>query len=995
METKLNSVTRTLSWLALSCALVAVGAPGCTDAISPSTELPSDNEDARDGQGDATEDDGGVIPSNEMDPVVFIDSPEEGATISEETVQVTGRASDDSGLATVFIRVGPNSEEIALTEDSFRTWRFEAPTPVGEFTIEAVAYDSDGRVSQPDVITVTGRSAAGDASAPQVTITDPVDGTTPLQTVIVLRGTTTDDIGVVSMRLTLNGEPLQARSFQTSDNFGSWSRRVPLLPGQANVLRVTAEDGAGNTSSDEITLFGRSQPDGERPQVAISSPTAGSTINGARVTVSGTASDNLAVREVKVRTGAEPASGCDDRQAVDWTDYVQADSDDGYASWNADVMVDPGAQCVEARAIDVSGIAQSAIITVTNAFEAIWSEDELFFMRIDPFGIPPLVNLTLSKTGVGEVINESIQRQTTVSELDSTDLLVNSLNLIKAACGVCWTGARNTPDTRGGGSDRCDDVEDYDCTRTDLGCSFGDENRNCAGWQDSPEYAMVRLLTLTPNNADFEGTSLGPIQNLLNIGFANPTRAFLTELLADTMKIGENDSIVSTAGVAKALRNDLIGTHPNVVFDPSDPNTPLLRITLYDALNDLAPLSETYGPVGPHPGILDPAGPPFAEVFPADTFRMILVGQSNLRYHDAIQLSRGKDYIGLVEDTSGPTFDDVVEFDFESEDRFQIVGLPAEPKIDLLFGIGETSRDMPVCEGPSNDSAGDSNCVNNRPDSPYQSQYVWSLDPWNLEYILADSGFQSGYGQLNNYVDNAFGVSFLLAAQVYVGNAGGRRSKPPGWSEFTVSGAGSFIVPPLPAQQYLSETIMDLAEVIGHRNVGGPGGCPAPHSDYQICEGDLNVSFKLREIPTGVTAQQLEDDSREFLQAQRAELGQRLLGDFLENNGCIDFYYDSLNGKPALVYADASDPLPNQGGDCPDPVAAGAGFYSDPDLADKISSVSISGIDDSVHEKLVLVEGLRTVYARGADGSTYRLMLDVPNLSQSTEITVAIARKVR
>jgi hypothetical protein len=788
------------------------------------------------------------------------------------------------------------------------------------------------------------------------------------------------------MQLMLNGEMLEERSFETSNNFESWSRRVPLLSGQENVLRVVAEDGAGNTGSDEISLFGRSQPDGERPQISISEPAADSSVNSGNIEVSGEASDNLAVREVKVRTGPAPEGGCQDRQNVDWIDYVQADSDDGFASWTAGVMIDPGTQCVEARAIDVSGIAQSQIITVTNNFQETWSEDELFFMRLNPFGTPPLVNLTLSKTGVSEVINESIQRDTVVSELDSTALLVNSLDSLKSACGICWTGASSTPDERGGGTDSCGGVSDYDCTRTELGCSFGDENNNCAGWEDSPEYAMVRLLTLTPNNAELEGTSLGELQNLLG----DVTREFLADLLAQTLQIDRNQSVVSTSGVATALRNDLIATHPNVVFDEAQPNIPLLRVTLYDALNDLAPLSERYGPEGAHPGILDPANPPFAEVFPSDTFRMILIGESNLRYHDGMNLSQGKDYMALVEDTNGPTFDDVVEFDFESEDRFEIVGLPPEPSIDLQFGISETPRDIPVCEGPSNESAGDPNCKQNRPDTPYQSQYVWSLDPWQLEYILADAGFETGYSQLNNYVTKSLGFAFILEARVYVGNAGGRRSYPPGWSEFEVSGLGTFIVPPLPPQQFLSETIMDLAEVIGHRNVGGPGGCP--NEDYQICEGDLNVSFALKDIPTGVTAEQLENDSREFLQAQRDELAERLLGDFEQNNGCLDFYYDSLGGKPMLIYADASDP---RASDCPAPVSDGAGFFADAELTTKVSTTSVSGVDDSTHEKFVLSEGEETIYAPGADGNTYRLMLDVPNLSQTTDITIAIARKVR
>lgn len=191
---------------------------------------------------------------------------------------------------------------------------------------------------------------------------------------------------------------------------------------------------------------------------------------------------------------------------------------------------------------------------------------------------------------------------------------------------------------------------------------------------------------------------------------------------------------------------------------------------------------------------------------------------------------------------------------------------------------------------------------------------------------------------------------------------------------------------------------MDVAEVVAHRNIATSGNCPdlpgtpADESEYTICEGDLNTSFTVFDVPTDVSASELESLSRQFLEEQRDILAQRLLGGFEENNGCVDFYYIEREGTRMLWQADDEDPRPSAG--CPAPSTANPGFFSDPELTSRVSSTNVTGVTDTSHQKWVVEEGQSELYMQDAEGTVWRLRLDVPPLQQSDEISVRIARRM-
>src|SRR5262249_41205671 len=91
-------------------------------------------------------------------------------------------------------------------------------------------------------------------------------------------------------------------------------------------------------------------PDTQKPSIAITSPSAGQSLSrGSTITVSGTASDNVAVSSVTVQAG----SGA----------IVQATSSNGYSTWTATVVLPSKANshlAITAIAKDPSGNQQQA-----------------------------------------------------------------------------------------------------------------------------------------------------------------------------------------------------------------------------------------------------------------------------------------------------------------------------------------------------------------------------------------------------------------------------------------------------------------------------------------------------------------------------------------------------------------------------------------------------------------------------------------------------------
>jgi hypothetical protein len=292
-----------------------------------------------------------------------------------------------------------------------------------------------------------------------------------------------------------------------------------------------------------------------------------------------------------------------------------------------------------------------------------WGPETEYELRLGEDDVPPLT-LSMSRDEVAELFGERAE-EVLLLRLDSTALLENTLEEVKLACGIAWQLDNENPN--------------HDCGSTALGQSFEGPDGT---WRTSPEYAMVRILTMTPANVDVSGTSsdsLASLADALGVGGG------YSEILSDALGIPRTQEIVSTSSLVHAFQNGFVGSHPAVAEDGS------IEIRLSDALADLATMSQTLGPAAPHPGLVDPDFEVQGEVF-GPNFAMNAVAESNLRLVDGIDADGGKGFLTVVEDQTGPTYDDELEFDFGDPDRFSLEGIISELDVDMRFAIPEADE---------------------------------------------------------------------------------------------------------------------------------------------------------------------------------------------------------------------------------------------------------------------------------------------------------------
>ncbi|HEX5659384.1 MAG TPA: Ig-like domain-containing protein, partial [Polyangiales bacterium] len=723
---------------------------------------------------------GGTLPARA--PSVQITSPTSGPVSAP--LRVAGTASDDGAIASVAVRVGPNQPVYATSSDNFRSWTASSSIPNGDFAVTAIAYDLEGNPSAPARAQLSSPSALPDAAAPVLKVESPPDGSSPLQPIALVRGSASDDRGVVSIALTRNGVPMTEREVETDDFYAHWSRTVPLLPGEANVLVFTATDASAHSTRVQITLQGRASTDRSPPIVELAEPTELAQLNAASFDLRGRASDDIGIREVKARIGR--LVGTD----TVWSEYQAVVTSDGYANFMASLAAPSGPFQLEVRAIDLSGLASSVTRNLVNAYLPEFSDEVYLPLRVHAAVTAPRLNLALDRAGVDEVFTQQIQRDITLLQLDTTALVTDAVNQIKTSCGVRWREDNANPR--------------HDCSATD----YGKDRTPVIPWQSTPEYSMVRLLTMTPANVVVAGTSLANLQNLadgLNLGGG------FQQILSETLGVPRTQEIVSTASVTRALQEFWLQTHPNVAPGAK------LPITLYDAMHELMPLSERFGPAGNHPGLLDPAFPPKSQLL-TDGFEMRLTATSNLQWMDGVDATGAsgiatKDYLAIKVDKTGPSFDDVLEFDFNDPARFDVVGLVNAPRANMRMLLRENAAFVRTC---TDDAAA---CKANLPSAP-RAGYVWANPRFQIESVLAGAAYDQ-YQKRSGY-SKTYDLLFVPAAIVSMGANG----NPAGWSVFeTLASLGD---PPPP--QYIWETISEVGQVALHA-----------FSGMTLSEGQVNV----------------------------------------------------------------------------------------------------------------------------------------------------------
>lgn len=426
------------------------------------------------------------------------------------------------------------------------------------------------------------------------------------------------------------------------------------------------------------------------------------------------------------------------------------------------------------------------------------------------------------------------------------------------------------------------------------------------------EWNLHHLLNMTPDNANLTGTSLATLLELaLAVGLP-PAR-----ILAQTMDIDVTDTFVDPETLADVVLEQLVGTHPNITHTAS--GEVAITISLHDAFNNLSTLASRFGPSGGHPGIL--FGQTYSEVFEPG-FLMSLPVKSSLESFEGVSgTSRSKQYYFRQSGSQ------LLSLDFTS-DAFSIVGLVDQPTADMTFRITENAA---FIAGGTNRTA--------RPDPAHAGFYrgnsaVWDAPKWQFESIVSEAAYRQ--------YRPAFAPSYTKTLTYDAGSIQNAAviDLSRGWLSITTSGGLGAPPPPI----YVWDLLSEIAQVKAH--TGG------------IAEGQANTQFRIPKLSLGLTAAELIERVKPTLQAQEAELAERLVGSTGLASTDVDVYF-----VPGFFFFRAEE----DGMEGAYPYTK-PGLFSDPQLTKKISSKVLGSVDDTTHEKVSITGPGQKLYFQTPSG---------------------------
>ena len=153
---------------------------------------------------------------------------------------------------------------------------------------------------------------------------------------------------------------MQAATPAAPGNWSTWSRTVSITTEGAHTISVNCRDNADNFRTIGVNITVSSTPpapDTTIPNVAITSPTTGSTFPPGNITVTGTASDNTGgsgVRDVRVRVDSGAYVAVTPAAPGDWS------------TWSRTVSITAqGTHTIAANVRDNAGNARTIGVNIT------------------------------------------------------------------------------------------------------------------------------------------------------------------------------------------------------------------------------------------------------------------------------------------------------------------------------------------------------------------------------------------------------------------------------------------------------------------------------------------------------------------------------------------------------------------------------------------------------------------------------------------------------
>ena len=178
-------------------------------------------------------------------------SPSAGATVSG-AISLAGSAGDNVAVTRVQVSVDGGAYAAATGTSSWNSALDTTNLANGGHSVTVRAYDASGNSALSSVaFTVSNVSAPSDATAPEISITDPTEGASVDRQVSV-GGTAADDTGLATIEVKLDDGPFQPATGTTSWN--ATLDAATATDGQ-HVVTARASDTAGNVSSTSTVVL--------------------------------------------------------------------------------------------------------------------------------------------------------------------------------------------------------------------------------------------------------------------------------------------------------------------------------------------------------------------------------------------------------------------------------------------------------------------------------------------------------------------------------------------------------------------------------------------------------------------------------------------------------------------------------------------------------------------------------------------------------------------
>lgn len=457
---------------------------------------------------------------------------------------------------------------------------------------------------------------------------------------------------------------------------------------------------------------------------------------------------------------------------------------------------------------------------------------------------------------------------------------------------------------------------------------------------------MRRLVLMTPDNAELEGTNLEELIAISGAIGIPPAKC-----LADLLDRGVTDPFIPIEVVADIMLSNVIGTHPNaqkrrgkVDAEHPDGLYPVapghIPLTLADVVTNFEDMAERFGPVDGHPGfVLEARGVSVVE----DQFAMTSKVTANALPFKGVDVTNVD--VASVNSVGGQI---ETIHDFSDPEWMSLTGLVPDPSVEFLsFGVIENDAFIPG--GTSREPA------------PKGNSTGWDLPPWEFERLILDmvQASVADVPAVCNEYELGTGVTAFSGCM-----------DEDGWVTLeTFNGVGS---PPPPA--YIWDLELELAQVRLHD--GGLG------------EGEADVAMSIQDVGVGVPPDEMIEQVKKNVQANPDALREfaSLLTD--STAGAADFYYvRGIDSLPAdqqgdwLFFVTESDiAIDDEGNPVRDYGYASPGFFTDPELTKKVSDLRIVDGDET-HEKVRIAPG-DVLYVEDDDGVLVRIeVLEKPSRS--------------